>query len=212
MIENKPNYIINAFINNHVENENDYPNYFSRNEQAVFKRYNLISLPKNITSVAKLLCKIYASLCYASGFLIKFDINKEEIYFIISNKHVIKDNLIKRKEKITFLCDNETKYKVIHLNFNKRNIKHFLDIGIDATVVQILNEDNISKDYYLKPNMDYINNYQNLIGQYISIVQYPKGKLNSSDGQIIRINMNLLIWLVLFPDLQEVQLFLKIQI
>ena len=47
-------------------------------------------------------------------------------------------------------------------------MKSFTDIGLDITVVEILDEDDISKDYFLYPESEeYINN--NLINNSIYI-------------------------------------------
>ena len=67
-------------------------------------------------------------------------------------------------------------------------MKSFTDIGLDITVVEILDKDNISKYYYLYPELEeYINN--NLINNSIYIPQYPGGKeLMNARGKIKEIN------------------------
>ena len=83
-------------------------------------------------------------------------------------------------------------YKLAHINLNneKRYMKSFTNIGLDITIVEILNEDKISKDYFLFPDSEEnINN--DLINKAIYIPQYPKGKaLMNAKGEIKEINGN----------------------
>jgi len=44
--------------------------------------------------------------------------------------------------------------KKLNLNNNKRYMKSFTDIDLDITVVEILNEDDILKDYFLYPELE----------------------------------------------------------
>ena len=70
----------------------------------------------------------------------------------------------------------------------KRYIKSFIDNELDITVVEILDEDNISKDYFLFPEFEHkINN--KLINNNIYIPQYVNGKeLMNARGIIKDIN------------------------
>jgi len=69
-------------------------------------------------------------------------------------------------------------------------MKSFIDNELDITVVEILDEDNISKDYFLASNSEnWINN--ELINSMIYIPQYPNGKeLMNARGIIKEINNN----------------------
>ena len=59
---------------------------------------------------------------------------------------------------------------------------------IDATVIEILPEDNISKDYFLIPPIDYMYNFNSLLNKEIIVLQYPLGELSYSFGKIKEIN------------------------
>ena len=149
----------------------------------------------SIVPATKSLCKIITSYKIASGFLIKLFKGEEDFYCLISNEHIITKNMIKNKEKITFLYDSESKRKEIYLNNEERYIKDFRDINIDATVVEILKEDKIDKEYYLLPYIDYIYDKNKLKEKEITIIQYPNGKLCYSNGKIKDINNNEIIHL-----------------
>ena len=81
----------------------------------------------------------------------------------------------------------------------KRYIKSFIDNELDITVVEILDEDNISKDYFLFPeNETIINN--SLINNRIYISQYVERKeLINARGRIKDISIIILtlpkIWI-----------------
>ena len=61
-----------------------------------------------------------------------------------------------------------------------------MDINIDIIIIQILEEDNIDKKYFLLP---YMGEISKLEGKRIFITQFPKGKnLSYSKGCIIRID------------------------
>ena len=57
--------------------------------------------------------------------------------------------IINNKNNINISYDNEFKVINIKLDTSKRYIKSFIEKGLDITVVEILEEDNISKDYFL---------------------------------------------------------------
>ena len=82
----------------------------------------------------------------------------------------------------------ENKTADIKLDRNKRYIKSFKNKELDISVVEILDEDNISKKYFLEPEFDYIIN-NNLINNEIYIPQYIEElKLKNSEGIIKDIN------------------------
>ena len=153
----------------------------------------------SILNVAKSICKIIKPNKDAgSGFLINLSSKKKPFYCLMTNEHVISENMIKEKETITFYYDNESERRTIKLE--NRTIKEFKkeinqELGdpysLDATVVQILPEDNIGKEYFLLPNYDYIYNYNALNSKEITIVQYPMKTHNSlcySKGTISVVN------------------------
>ena len=143
-----------------------------------------------ITKVSKSICKIQIETETASktkkgtGFLLAFDIEKERFYCLISNEHVIEEKLLNKDNDIYFSYDNEFKKVNINLNNKERYMKSFKDIGLDITIVEILEEDNISKDYFLYPELKEKKN-EELIDSSIFIPQYPGGnELMNAKGKI----------------------------
>ena len=116
------------------------------------------------SNVSKAVCKIKFeaiidnSLAYkvGSGFLLKFYIEHEIFYCLVSNSHVLSKDKIKNNI-INIFYDNELKGANVDLDDKKRYIKSFKDL--DITIVEIKEEDKISKDCFLFPEEDYeINN------------------------------------------------------
>ena len=113
-------------------------------------------LEPHLSDVSKSICKIRIEIkseeIIGIGFLLKFYIAQELFYCIISNEHVIKNEIVENNNNIIYIFyDNEFKCANIKLGNKKRYIKSFIDNELDITVVEIIDEDNISKDYFLFP-------------------------------------------------------------
>ena len=144
------------------------------------------------TNVSKSICKLKiengANTISGTGFLLKLYIDQEFFYYLISNEHVIKQNIINNNIIIYIYYDKENKVTNIKLDTTKRYIKSFIDIGLDITVIEILDEDNISEDYFLYPESNIIINNK-LINSKIYIIQYVNGEeLMNAKGYIKDIN------------------------
>ena len=128
-----------------------------RIEEGLIKESELIKIsessPLPIKRKAKSLCKIETPYKSGSGFLIKLTKNDDDFFCLVTNEHIVCKELIEKKEKITFYYGFKPKYREIILDKEKRCIEHFKkDLKIDATVIEILPEDNILKDYFLQPD------------------------------------------------------------
>jgi V8-like Glu-specific endopeptidase len=136
----------------------------------------------------KSICKIifdHPQKELSSGFLIKLFKDGQPFYCLMTNEHVVTRKMVDNKITIDVYYDSEDKNKEIKLNSKERFIKDFKDITIDATVIQILPKDNISNDYFLLPQKDYMDNYDKLIGEKITIIQYPRGEMKYAGGRIL---------------------------
>ena len=120
---------------------------------------------------SKSICKISNQNKISSGFLIKLFKKDKDFYCFMTNNQIISKEMINKKEKISFYYDNEQIVKEIILNPNERFIKDFNDIGIDVIVVEILPKDNIDKNYFLLPVIDYIFETKYLKDKEIIIIQ-----------------------------------------
>ena len=135
--------------------------------------------PEMITA-SKSICKISTSYKISSGFFIKFFKQDKDFFCLMTNEHVITKEMIEKRQIINLFYDNEKIVKEIVLNPNERFIKEFRDIGIDATVIEILPDDNIDKKNFLLPVIDYIYDYIGLLNTEIILFQnqfYFTGKI-----------------------------------
>ena len=141
---------------------------------------------KSISKASKSVCKLIVPPDQlGSGFLIKFSKGEKEFCCLMTNEHVVTRKMVDNKITIDVYYDSEDKNREIILNSDERFIKDFKDITIDAILIEILPKDNISNDYFLLPQKDYMDNYDKLIGEKITIIQYPKGEMKYAGGKIL---------------------------
>ena len=155
-------------------------------------------LHKYLIKSSKSLCKIQYKNHYGSGFLLKLFKGEHEFLCLVTCEHIITRKMIQQREEINFYFDsNDIKKKQIKLDPDKRYIQDFInldeidksiDINMDITVVEIITEDNILKDYFLTVNQNYINNFFTLQNKEIIIMKNDEYKvLEYTIGKIINI-------------------------
>ena len=146
-----------------------------------------VKLSTPLLIVSKSICKIKIVNKSGTGFLIKLKKNKIPFYCLMTCEHVIEKEYCNSQTTIDFdLSFNyEREKRKISLNKGKRYIKDFLNLKIDGIIIEILPSDEIPQEYFLSPNLDYINGYQQFIHKKIFILQYPKNNdLSYSEGII----------------------------
>ena len=97
-------------------------NESKRNEEKIVGSelyQNDISLLQASTS----LCKLVTNKKIASGFLIKLFKDQEDFFCLMTNEHVIRENMVAKKENFLFYFDNEKKTREIKLDVDERYIK-----------------------------------------------------------------------------------------
>ena len=173
------------------QNESKYSDYFC-NEDKLAKiideqniMINYISY-KKIIKYEKCVCKIeIKEKAYTTGFFAY--IPSKEIRVLITNNHVInKEFLEKEKElKVYIVNDLDEIEKTINLKSDRFK---FTDSQIDATIIEILDEDLI-EDFF-EVDEEYIKDNQ-FLNEKIFNFQFPKGgQLNISSGKIISLRNN----------------------
>ena len=96
----------------------------------------------------------------------------------------------KLKKVLFFILTTKKKQKKIKLDQNERYIRDFRDMNIDSIVIEILHKDDISFDFFLLPNMDYLDNQKQLINREIAVLQYSSGESCYSFGKIKSVKDN----------------------
>ena len=144
------------------------------------------------------LCYIDNSLKLSTGFFVKIFKNGKYFYYLITNEHIINNELIKQKKTIKVYYGLGNKMKEKCLNPDERYFKDFRDINIDATIIEILPEDNIEIEYFLSPNID--NNLYEILN--IIKLQIPLEEIFSiSRENLIEINENQFIYVTISKDI-----------
>lgn len=100
--------------------------------------------------------------------------------------HVISENDIKNKiiVNIYYGKKGEEKKKNIKLDNNIRYIKSFNNYKLDVTLIEIIQNDNISEDKYLFPHLNYENGYNKYENKNFYLAEYPRRGLNSNERAI----------------------------
>ena len=159
-----------------------------KNESYILEsKIKKFDLPTPLLIASKCICKIKIKKLNktGTGFLIKLTKNNKPFYCLMTCEHVIEKKYFNSNTEIDLYYNYETEKRKIILNKNKRYIKDFLHLNIDGMIVEILESDKISDDYFLSPNTDYINGYSQFINKKIFIFQYPKNEdLSYSKGII----------------------------
>ena len=154
------------------------------NNEALIKDSNLEPIDF-LYNACKSLCKIEIYQKIGTGFFLKTEKGNKTFYCLISCEHVISENNINNKVRMGIYYDTDNKNLQINLDSQKRFIRNYKYLGLDATVVQILEEDKINEAFFLSFNIDFLNNFENLKKKKIYILQFPLGRnLNKSEGEI----------------------------
>ena len=91
-----------------------------------------------------------------SGIFLKTERNNKPFYLIMTNQHVISEEMIDKKETIEFKYVNENKPIKIDLNIKERIILGFeKSLDIDVVIIEVIPKDKIDEIYFLKPNINY---------------------------------------------------------
>ena len=93
--------------------------------QAIMRDSDLNPI-NNIMEIGKSICKIITSKSLGTGFLIKLNKMNKQFYCLMTNEHVIKQNIISNKETIIIFNDNQRKNFELKLDKNERFIQDSL--------------------------------------------------------------------------------------
>ena len=162
------------------------------NECIVKQGINFIIPGKIIDKLSESIIRIEYKNAFSTGFFMKINIQEINHNFILTCAHSITKEDINSKNIIPiYYGKKETEIeKIIELDNNKRFIKSFIDDDIDATIIEILHEDDIPEDKYLYPDLNYTDGYIQYINKDFYIAGYPnvdvfKREKHFSAGKIL---------------------------
>ena len=145
---------------------------------------------QSFNQIVKSICKISIqngeSNIIGTGFFIKIFITDIPYNYLMTNAHLITDEIVDSQKEIEIYYDYETKKNSIILNKEEREINEYNTNNLDITIIQILDSDNIDENYFLLPNLE----YNNLEYKKIFIPHFPKGNNLYSEGEITKIEKN----------------------
>ena len=132
--------------------------------------------PNGIKELCKSLCKIIIGNKTGSGFFMKSKIqNLKKSHFLVTNFHVISNDIINNKQEIEIDIEYNNEKRIIQLGNKKRFIRCFPK-PIDITIIEILKEDKLdSKIQYLKIDNLIDKEYKAYLSKDIYILHHPKG-------------------------------------
>ena len=149
-----------------------------------------IIVDENLNQVLKSICKISIhngeSNIIGTGFFIKIFITDIPYNYLMTNAHLITDEIVDSQKEIEIYYDYETKKNSIILNNEEREINEYNTNNLDIAIIQILDSDNIDDNYFLLPNLD----YKNLEDKKIFVPHFPKGNNLYSEGEITKVEKN----------------------
>ena len=181
-------------------------------KEYIIKVSQISEIESNNENISKSICKINIETNYETilgiGCLLKFWIHQELYYFLISNEKTIKKDIINNNNNNIISLYFNGELIISNINNKKRYIKSFIDNGLDLSIIEILNEDNISKDYFLWNELETDNN--RLINSEIYISNIFNGELVNIKSKINKINKNEFIYLTnMENDLSGLPIFLE---
>lgn len=131
---------------------------------------------------------------FTTGFFMSIIINNKKYKSLITSALQITEEDILNKIVINIYYGPKNKHQKlkIRLDRNKRFIHSFIDLQMDAILMEILNKDNVPNDKYLTPDYSYNEGYDKYKDNFIYLAGYPEESNERcvSSGKIFSINNN----------------------
>ena len=158
-------------------------NNFNINKIKEIKRNNPEKINSGLSLILKSVCKINVSDCCGYGFFIKLFKGDKPFYCLMTNEHLINDDIIESKKSKIIIYNNGIN-SILTLNKENRFIQNFS--LLDISIVELLNErDNIDESYFLQPCLD---NPSDLKDKNIFIQFFNEFSRNFSISEILKID------------------------
>ena len=146
---------------------------------------------KTVNKIAQSICKLTLKeekQSVGTGFFMRVILEGKNINCLITNYHIISQDLVDTKKKIKVQIEKENKEIELELDRNKRFIKCFKK-PIDITLIEIINSDDIINDViFLLYDCNYLLGYEHYNQSDIIILQHPLGEeTNLGIGKIMNI-------------------------
>ena len=124
------------------------------------KKFSKIKINKS-EQLYNSICRIYdeKNKKNGTGFFMRITLEDETFFFLITCDSIISSEHIDNEETLViyFITNEKEEKRVIKLDSNRSNFIFFNPINI--TIIEILDSDNISKDRFLYPDLNYKKGY-----------------------------------------------------
>ena len=138
--------------------------------------------------------QIYNSICHiinlknnknCTGFFMQISLENNIYYFLITSNDIIKNEDFDNNETISvnFSSNEKEERRLIQINASNRSNFHFYN-PLDVILIEILDSDNISKDRFLYPDLNYKKGISLYVNKSFKIAGFEKN--NNSIKKFIR--------------------------
>ena len=154
------------------------------------KKRNASIKDNDLKEIAKSIGKLTIDQTIGTGFFLDLSKNEKKFNCLITNQNLIKEENNDAKKNIQFIYNNNNDTLNLELDKDKRLIYTYKgELGNDITIIEILPDDKVHEDLFLKPELIYLDRYEELKDKEIYIIHFTEEKeLKSSEGKIISIS------------------------
>jgi len=152
--------------------------------EKIEKEKALIGYPKPVTidgtmtilnQLQNCICKIKINNENGTGFFCSIPYNNETLKVLITNNHIINEDIIKERQRIQISINDDKEYKIIEL----KNKKIYTNKEFDTTIIEINSEKDNINNYLELDQTIFQQEIININSESVYILQYP----SYSDGQ-----------------------------
>ena len=127
------------------------------------KKRNASIEDKDLKEIAKSIGKLTIDQTIGTGFFLDLSKNEKKFNCLITNQHLIKEENNEAKKNIQFVYNNNNDTLNLELDKDKRLIYTYKgELGNDITIIEILPDDKVHEDLFLKPELIYLDRYDEL--------------------------------------------------
>ena len=132
-----------------------------------------------LEQMKKCICKIENKNGNGTGFFCYFPYKNKKLEVMITNNHIINEDIIKNNKRIEISLNDNKERKII--NIEKRKI--YTSIKYDTTIIPINSEEDKINNY-LEIDEEIFNENINIYNKSIYILQYPRNILGEQKAAV----------------------------
>ena len=159
-----------------IKEDNKIKKYSKQNKKfSKIKKFPKIII-KQSEQLYNSICRIYDknNTVKGTGFFMQINLENNLYYFLITYNNIISSEQIDNEETIIiyFLINGKEEKRNIKIDSNRTNFVFF--DPLDITIIEILDSDNISKERFLCPDLNYKKEYKFYLNKSYYIAGFEK--------------------------------------